>query len=60
VTAYAYDKAGNRGVSIGLQNLQKMAEGSPFKQSAASSAGEEFTVVKVNDADAEDASSLFN
>jgi len=60
VTAYAYDKAGNRGVSIGLQNLQKMSDGTPFRKSAASSAGEEFTVVKVNDADAEDASSLFN
>ena len=59
VTAYAYDKAGNKGVSIGLQNLQKMAEGTPFRKSAESSAGAEFTVVKVDDADAEDAKALF-
>ena len=27
VRAFAYDKAGNRGVAFGLQNIQKMAEG---------------------------------
>ena len=30
VTAFAYDQAGNRGVSFGLQNLQKTRDGDPF------------------------------
>ena len=30
VTAYAYDKAGNRGVAFGLQNIQKIKDGEPF------------------------------
>lgn len=30
VTAYGYDKAGNKGVAFGLQNLQKLADGEPF------------------------------
>ncbi|USN14447.1 nucleic acid-binding protein [Janthinobacterium phage vB_JliS-Donnerlittchen] len=30
VTAYGYDKAGNKGVAFGLQNLQKLAEGERF------------------------------
>lgn len=30
VTAYGYDKAGNRGVAFGLQNIQKLADGEPF------------------------------
>jgi hypothetical protein len=30
LSIYAYDKAGNRGVSFGLQNIQKVAEGEPF------------------------------
>lgn len=30
VSAYAYDQMGNKGVSFGLQNLQKMKEGEPF------------------------------
>lgn len=30
VTVYAYDQAGNRGVSFGLVNLQKMADGEAF------------------------------
>jgi hypothetical protein len=36
-----------------------MAEGTPFRKSAESSAGAEFTVVNVDDADAEDAKALF-
>lgn len=28
--AFAYDKAGNRGVSFSLQNLQKLRDGEPF------------------------------
>lgn len=35
VTAYGYDKAGNRGVAFGLQNLQKLAEGERFSGRAA-------------------------
>ena len=30
VNLFAFDKAGNRGASFGLQNLQKLAEGEPF------------------------------
>ena len=30
VTAYGYDKAGNRGVAFGLQNVQKLADGEAF------------------------------
>lgn len=30
VTAYGYDKAGNKGVAFGLQNLQKLADGERF------------------------------
>lgn len=30
VTAFAYDKGGNRGVGFGLQNFQKLAEGPAF------------------------------
>jgi hypothetical protein len=30
VTAYAYDKAGNRGVAFGLQNIQKLKDGEAF------------------------------
>lgn len=30
VTAYGYDKAGNKGVAFGLQNLQKLGDGDRF------------------------------
>lgn len=30
VTAYAFDRAGNRGVAFGLQNIQKLRDGEPF------------------------------
>ena len=30
VVAYAYDRAGNQGVSLGLQNVQKIRDGEPF------------------------------
>jgi hypothetical protein len=30
VTAYGYDKAGNKGVAFGLQNLQKLGDGDAF------------------------------
>ena len=29
-TAYGYDKAGNKGVAFGLQNLQKLGDGERF------------------------------
>lgn len=32
VTAYAYDKAGNKGVAFGLQNVQKIRDGEAFSQ----------------------------
>lgn len=40
VNVYAYDKAGNKGVSFGLQNIQKLADGEPF--SGRTSAEEDF------------------
>jgi len=43
VSCYAYDQAGNRGVSFGLSNIQKMAEGEPF--SGRPSAEEAFSPV---------------
>lgn len=30
LTCYAYDKAGNKGISFGLQNVQKIADGKAF------------------------------
>lgn len=30
VSVYAYDQAGNKGVSLGLKNIQKVADGEPF------------------------------
>lgn len=30
LSVFAYDKAGNKGVSFGLQNIQKLADGEPF------------------------------
>lgn len=30
LSCYAYDQAGNRGVSFGLTNIQKLADGEPF------------------------------
>lgn len=30
VNAYAYDRNGNKGVAFGLQNIQKLGEGTPF------------------------------
>lgn len=47
VTAYGFDKAGNRGVAFGLQNVQKLANGDAF--SGRTAAEDEFD--KVDDAD---------
>lgn len=35
VNAFAYDTAGNKGVSFGLQNLQKVRDGAPFGRTRA-------------------------
>jgi hypothetical protein len=38
VTAYGYDKAGNKGVAFGLQNLQKLRDGEAFSGKTAAEA----------------------
>jgi len=43
VTAYAYDAMGNRGVSFGLQNVQKLRDGEPF--SGRTKASDDFDAV---------------
>lgn len=40
VVAYAYDKAGNRGVAFSLHNVQKLRDGAPFGSRRA--AGDDF------------------
>lgn len=47
--AFAYDTLGNRGVSFGLQNLQKLEDGEPF--SGRKNASEEFDAVEDNSED---------
>ncbi len=42
--AFAYDKAGNRGVSFSLQNIQKVKDGQPF--SGRKAAADEFTDIE--------------
>lgn len=44
--AFAYDKAGNRGISFSLQNIQKLRDGKPF--SGKKAAAEEFDAVEVD------------
>jgi hypothetical protein len=51
VNAYAYDQAGNRGVSFGLNNLQKMAEGEPF--SGRTKAQDDFAAVETGNTGAD-------
>jgi hypothetical protein len=43
VNAFAYDRAGNVGVSFGLQNIQKLRDGEPF--SGRTKAEDEFSAV---------------
>lgn len=45
ITAFAYDKAGNRGVSFGLRNVQKTRDGEPF--SGASKPENDFDAIDV-------------
>lgn len=47
ITAFAYDKAGNKGVSFGLQNLMKTRDGESF--SGRSRAEDDFAGVAVAD-----------
>ena len=49
LTAYAYDRAGNRGVAFGLQNVQKQRDGQPF--SGRSKPEDDFGVVEVSGSD---------
>lgn len=44
VRAYAYEKAGNRGVAFGLNNIQKVRDGEPFG-AAASKPEDDFAAV---------------
>lgn len=44
VNAFAYDKAGNVGVSFGLQNIQKLRDGEPF--SGRTKAEDDFSCVE--------------
>jgi len=50
VSVYAYDNKGNRGVGIGLTNIQKVADGEPF--SGRPTAESSFSPVTSNDASA--------
>ena len=49
VRAFAYDKAGNRGVAFGLQNVQKLRDGDPL--SGRMKAQDEFSPVETDDLD---------
>jgi hypothetical protein len=51
ITAYAYDKAGNRGVSFGLQNLQKVKDDTAF--SGRANAKDEFETIETDSAQSE-------
>ena len=57
VRAFAYDKAGNRGVAFGLQNVQKLADGEPLG-GARVAAEKEFEPVETGGGT--DATSLFD
>lgn len=47
IRAFAYDQKGNRGVSFGLQNLQKVKDGDPL--SGRAKAQDEFSAVDLGD-----------
>jgi len=55
VTCYAYSKAGNNGVSFGLQNIQKMKDDSSF--SGKSNAKDDFEVIETDESSSSDDSS---
>jgi len=58
VRAFAYDQKGNCGISFGLQNLQKLADGEPLGGSRVK-ASDEFKPVETTEAGAS-ASSIFD
>lgn len=57
VVAFAYDTAGNRGVSFGLQNIQKIDDGEPF--SGRAKPEDDFTSMGSKKADGADNSDIF-
>jgi len=58
INAYAYDQAGNRGVSFGLGNIQKVKDGDPL--GGRTKATDDFAAVKMPNSDASSASDLFS
>jgi hypothetical protein len=58
VNAYAYDQAGNRGVSFGLNNIQKVADGEPL--SGRSKPENDFAAVATTSDDDGSSDGLFN
>ena len=52
LTAFAYDVAGNKGVSFGLQNVQKLNDGEPF--SGRMKAEDDFSPIETEESTAED------
>lgn len=57
VTAFAYDKAGNRGIAFGLQNIQKLRDGEPF--SGRTKPENDFDAVSTADGATVDTAGLF-
>lgn len=57
VRAFAYDQKGNRGVSFGLQNVQKLADGDPL--GGRSRPSDDFDAAVDADATAESVESVF-
>jgi len=51
VTAYAYDKMGNRGVSLSLQNIQKTRDGEPITGSRITAEAEFEPIAGANSSD---------
>lgn len=58
INAYAYDQAGNRGVSFGLGNIQKVKDGDPL--GGRSRAEDDFAAVTMPNAEASSATDLFS
>lgn len=52
LSVYSYDKAGNKGVAFGLQNVQKLAEGEPF--SGRTKAKDDFEIEETDESDYEE------
>lgn len=57
VTAFAYDQMGNKGISFGLQNIQKVNDGEPL--SGRDKPEDDFEAIEKSPADATDNSELF-